>query len=412
MEVNDILEAREARRELVSRLCKDSAVITVKANIPGADKNIPHALLCTAYFANVAKNRGAYSLFADNSADGRCFIGRVRSAETAKTELSKIEEEHPIGRLIDIDVTEKASDRSMSRGKLRKCFLCGEAAFVCARRGGHKKESLISYFKERVEDCFLALACETLREAMFAELDLTDKFGLVSPTSSGSHTDLDYGIMAKAIGAIAPTLAECFVKGLVAERPEGLLTSLRPIGIRCEEKMLSVTGGANAYKGFIFVGGALLAASGYVLGHGLPFDSCYVTAAKICADMDAGMPSDTFGHFASLSGFGGIRAEAKAGFPTVNYACTRLLGGCESLRLLTEIVGKAEDSVLLKRAGREKYDSYQKLISSVNTEDREELKRVNDLCESEGISIGGSADILIAAHLMQKIKNLFMWGDE
>lgn len=413
MEINDILAAREARRELVSRLCRDSAVVTVKANIPGGNKNTPHAMICSAYFALIAKNMGAYSLFSDKSADGRCFVGRVNDANALKAALSKIEEEHPIGRLIDMDVTEKGAEHSISRGNLRKCFLCGEAAFVCSRRGGHKREELIAYFNKRTEEYFSSLVSVTVSDSMLAELNLTDKFGLVSPVSSGSHKDLNYEIMKHAIGVIAPILTECFTVGLIAEHPEGLLSILRPIGVRCEQAMLRATHGANAYKGFIFVGGVLLAAVGYVLGNGLAFDFIYDVAAEICADMDKGMPHDTFGHKAALDGFGGIRAEAKAGFPTVNYACDALSSGIEGLSLLTQIVAKAEDSVLLKRAGnKERYLYYKKLISSVNTKDDGETKKINALCESEGISIGGSADILIAAHLMQKIKNLFMWGEE
>lgn len=411
MVIDDILAAREARRELIARISDTGAVVTVKANIPGVNKNTPHALLCSAYFARLAEQMGVYDFFSDVSADGRCFIGRAEDAAGAKAQLSAIEEGHPIGRLIDMDVTDKGAEASISRGSMRRCFLCGEAAFVCSRRGGHKRERLIEFFNKRTEEFFSSLMADYTLEAIMAELMLTDKFGLVSPVSTGSHPDLDCAVMRRGAEAIYQTLAECFTAGLTAERPEGLLSLLRPIGIRCEEAMLLSTEGANAYKGFIFVGGALLAASGYALGRGESFSEIYKIAARICEDIDTGMPKDTFGHKASLLGFGGIRAEAKAGFPTVKYAEERLSSGCAPLKLLTEIVGRAEDSVLLKRAGgMEAYEYYKRLISSTDTENTEELKKVNALCESEGISIGGSADILIAAVLMQKIRNAFLWG--
>lgn len=413
MEADRILMAREERRRLVSGLSRRGAVVTVKANVPGADKNTPCAMLCTAYFARLAENMGARDLVSLGGADGRCFVGMISNAGEYKSAAARLEEEHPIGRLIDIDVTDTMGERSLIRGAMRRCFLCGEPAFVCSRRGTHTREELIEYFDGSTESFFTDYMCRLTLEAMMAELEIEGKFGLVSPSSPGSHRDLDYRIMRAAAEAICPTLYRCFSVGLNARRAEGMLSALRPVGMLCEEKMLRATGGANAYKGFIFVGGVLLAASGFAIGRGLPFEDIWDTARRICLDMNAGMPTDTFGHFAYLkNGFGGIRGEAEAGFPTVKYAEKRLspeLDAGSRLRALAETVGRAEDSVLLKRAGSpERYEYFKRLISSVNTEDKEELERVNRLCVSENISIGGSADILIAAVLMRKIRNSFI----
>ena len=412
MAVNDSLAAREERRGIKAALAADSAVVSVKANLPGENKNTPEAYLLTSYFARIAEGLGVYAMSSYGGADGRCYIGRAEDGAAMKSALLGVEAEHRIGRLVDMDVTERGFDRSLSRTGMRPCFLCGEAAFVCARRAAHKREELIDFFNSGVRMYFTSLMADLLSESMLFELELTDKFGLVSPVSNGSHRDLNYAIMRKAIDSIAPTLAECFCVGLSSDCPEALLSLLRPIGLRCEEQMLSATLGSNAYKGFIFVGGALLAAAGYALGRGLGFDGVYSTAAKICADMDLSLPTDTFGHTARRLGFGGIRAEAMAGFPGVKRARDRLNDGVAPLRVLALTVGETEDSVLLKRAGtREKYEYYRALISSVDISDGAELAKINSLCESEGISVGGSADILIAAHLMQKIQNLFKWGD-
>ena len=413
MVANDILTAREERRAIISSLAAKSAVVSVKSNLPGENKNTPEAYLCTSYFARIAEEVGSYGMKAYLGADGPAYIGRAEDGALMKKRLSEIEADHPIGRLIDMDVTEMGGDRSLSRTGMRLCFLCGEPAFVCARRGAHKREELIDYFNTSARGYFTSLMAGITSEAMLDELELTDKFGLVSPVSNGSHNDLNYGIMRKAIDAIAPTLAECFAVGLSAECTEGLLSVLRPLGLKCEGEMLSVTLGANAYKGFIFVGGVLLAAAGYAVGRGLSFDEVYSVAKKICSDMDAGLPTDTFGHKARTLGFGGIRAEAMAGFSSVKCARVMLSEGKSPLSVLSFTVGSIEDSVLLKRAGtRERYEYYKALISSLDVSDGDALAKINSLCESEGISIGGSADILIAAHLMQKIYNLFKWGNE
>lgn len=413
MNAERILQAREERRTLVCELSRHGAVVTVKANVPGMDKNIPAARLCVAYFARLAENMGAHDLVSLEGDDGKCFVGKISDAEEYKAQAVSLEENHPIGRLVDIDVTEKCTDHSLTRGRLRRCFLCGEAAFVCSRRGSHTKNELIKYFDKSTSDFFLDYISRLSYEAMMAELELEDKFGLVSPTSCGSHCDLNYGSMLAAAETICPTLAQCFIVGLNAARAEGMLLRLRPIGVLCEEKMLKATRGANAYKGFIFVGGVLLAAAGFVIGQGLSFANIWQTARKICLDMLDGMPEDTFGYTAfTKNGFGGIRAEASAGFPTVRFAEEQLSAELDStsrLKVLTDIVGRAEDSVLLKRAGCiERYEYYKDLISSLDVKNKEELERVNRSCVSENISIGGSADILIAAVLMRKIRNSFI----
>ena len=413
MDAELILKAREQRRDLISRLASEGAVVTVKANIPGKNKNTPAALLSAAYFARLQEGLGAHSFVSLSGADGKCFVGRINDAGSFKADAVRLEEEHEIGRLIDIDVTDAASAYSLTRGGMRRCFLCGEPAFVCSRKGTHTREELVNYFDSKVSNFFRTFIGELTFAAMMSELELEDKFGLVTPTQRGSHRDLDYAIMRSAALAICPMLAECFLVGLCAEREEGLLGELRPIGIICEEKMLAATDGANAYKGFIFVGGVLLAAAGYSLGHGLRLDGVYDVARSICLDMHEGMPSDTFGHHAFReSGFGGIRKEAAHGFPTVKFAEGRLsddVSPSSRLRTLADIVGKTDDSVLLKRAGSsERYEYYKRLISTLDTENKEALAAVNKLCLDANISIGGSADILIAAVLMKKIKNSFM----
>lgn len=412
--IDKILTARDRRRAVISKMSQTSDVVSVKANIPGSNKNIPHAALLVSYFSQIIKNQHCPNIEMHGGFDGVWALGKVQSGEEFKKIAVNIEEAHPIGRFIDIDVTLCREKKSLNRASLRKCFLCDNPAFVCGRTGIHTPQELLSFFVSHTEDYFQNLMSDIVLESMMVELNLENKFGLVSPISSGSHNDLDYNIMKTAAEAISHPLSECFAVGLRAETTENMLAFLRPIGLSCEEKMLAVTCGANAYKGFIFVGGVLLAAIGYAIGKRLPFREVYRISAEICRDIEDAPPIETFGYFAFKEcGFGGIRKHARRGFDVVKLAEERLRSDFNKtslLTVLTTIVGKIEDTVLLKRANNmERYLYFKEMISTLKISNTDELLGLNQLCEQENISIGGSADVLIAAVMMKKVRGIFLW---
>lgn len=412
--IDKILSARDSRRTLILKMSQTSDAVSVKANVPGGNKNIPHALMLVSYFSKIIKNEQCRDIEMHGGFDGTWAVGRVKSGEDFKRTSVSIEENHPLGRFIDIDVTLCGEEKSLNRASMRKCFLCDNPAFVCGRAGTHTAEELLDYFKDSTEKYFKNLISNIVFESMMAELNLENKFGLVSPTSNGSHKDLSYNIMKKAAEAVSEPLTECFLAGLRAEAPEGMLSVLRPIGLFCEDKMNAETCGANAYKGFIFAGGILLGAAGYAVGRGLAFSDVYRVAAEICRDIEDAPACNTFGYYAFKElGFGGIRKHAKCGFDVVKLAEERLdtaLSRGSLLSVLTAIVGKIDDSVLLKRAKSiERYLHFKEMISTATLSDSDELLKLNRLCEEENISIGGSADVLIAAVMMRKLREIFLW---
>ena len=412
--IDKILSARDRRRTVISKMSQTSDVVSVKANVPGGNKNISHSVMLVSYFSRIIKNRQCRDIEMHGGFDGAWSAGRVQSGENFKKASVSIEENHPLGRFIDIDVTLCGEEKSLSRASMRKCFLCDNPAFVCGRAGTHSAEELLNCFTGSTEKYFENLISYIVFESMMAELNLENKFGLVSPTSNGSHKDLSYNIMKRAAEAVSKPLSECFLRGLRSETPEGMLKYLRPIGLSTEERMLDETCGANAYKGFIFVGGVLLGAVGYAVGRGLEFSDVYRAASEICRDINDEPPCNTFGYFAFKElNFGGIRKHAKNGFDVVKLAEERLdndLSQDSLLSVLTAIVGKIDDSVLLKRAKSiERYLYFKEKISTLRLSDSDELLKLNRLCEEENISIGGSADVLIAAVMMRKLRELFLW---
>ncbi len=399
-----LLADREKRSKIIKKDAQNSDVVSIKANVVGADKNIPLATLTTKYFAKLVLNGGVKGLKRLYSADGLTILGKISDGKSFKNYAVNLEETHPLGRLIDIDVTLKGQTQSLSRGSLRKCFLCDNPAFVCGKNKTHTVGELFDFFNNTSKTYFSNLIANIIKESMIEELNIEDKFGLVTKTSNGSHKDMDYDCMLNAVEVIKDSLGEAFFVGLKTKDVNLIMERLIPIGVLCEEKMLKATNGANAYKGFIFAGGILLASIGYVLNNRLCYSDVYKISAKIFSTYNA--PTNTFGYESYKKGFGGIRKEAKSGFITVKKAQT-LLSKKPLWKVLTYILSEIDDSVLLKRAGSlKRYEYFKNLI--INSQSKNKTLITNE-CIKNNVSIGGSADILICALFIDKIKKTFIF---
>lgn len=403
--LNDrILIDREKRREEVKKITTFFDAVTIKANIPGTEKNIFEASLLVKYFTKRLSTYSVNFLKMDKTFDGYTSYFSTDDGDKIKKIAEEIEETHPLGRFIDIDVTKKGEDKSLSRKVLRKCFLCGKEAFVCGRNKTHTTYELIKFIKDNTFSYYSILIQDIIEESMTFELNEENKFGLVTPTSNGSHTDLSYNIMKNAIERIKVPLSKAFFVGLTCKK-EKAISKLIEIGLECEEEMYKVTSFSNAYKGFIFMGGLILYAFAHAIKNDLNSEDIYNTIKETYKDFP--MPTNTFGYKAYKKGFGGIRENAKNGFKIVEKVANYLLdnSALDTLRVITE---NLEDSVLLKRSGSiEKYEHYKNLI--VNSKGREE--EVTKECIKNNISIGGTADVLISSYMINKLKETFYIKD-
>ena len=409
MVIDGVLQAREKRREEVLKLSKTSDVITLKANVPGSDKNTVYSKLLVSYFTKILDSYGVKFYKKLTGLDGETAIFLTDNGKALKRKFVRLENSHPLGRFIDIDVTLKGETSSICRTRLRKCFLCNKPAFYCGRTKAHTEGELLSYINKKCEEYFTFVLEDLISYSMLKELNLNDKFGLVSKKSNGSHTDLNYMLMKRAINAIKTPLSSCFFIGLNVNDCSELIKVLRPIGVFIEEKMYSVTNGANAYKGFIFLGGTILASVGYMINKSLDFSNFQNVVKSILQGFEEKVDKSTFGYNAyKTDNFLGIRSLISSGFLEI-IEVERTLDYSNLLKTLTQIVSKIDDSVLYKRSKTyENYKRYKDLISNVNPGDKKQVKKINQLCVKNNISIGGSADVLISAIMLNKLKELFV----
>lgn len=198
--------------------------------------------------------------------------------------------------------------------------------------------------------------------ALYREVALFPKPGLVTPQDSGSHKDMDYRTFLRSLNSLReyfPSIVHLGAKNVS-------FASLQALGIDAEAKMLEATGGINTHRGAIFNLGLLCAAAGFLYSTNTP-----MTAESLCRTVSSrwgqeilvsGTASDT-SHGAEVRkryGYGGARVEAANGFPSVREiglpsyreAMTKTSSPeLAAVQTLFALIAHVEDTNLLWRGG-------------------------------------------------------------
>lgn len=248
-------------------------------------------------------------------------------------------------------------------------------------------------------------------EALWQELELTPKPGLVDKLNNGSHSDMDHALFARSIAAITPwftrfaALGDAHADKPVAEQ----LRLIRPMGMACEQAMYTATGGVNTHKGGIFALGLLCFASGRVKNVSAQSLCCEVS--NICRGLVARELTERSGQATAgerqfqLYGLTGARGEAESGFSTVRNALAKWRG--RSLHeLLLGLMAINQDSNLVSRGGIDGLRYVQGYARELITNgwDRDALLKMDNALIERNLSPGGSADLLSVGWVLSAIK--------
>ena len=116
------------------------------------------------------------------------------------------------------------------------------------------------------------------KDALVFEARLSPKPGLVDAENSGSHTDMDLGLLLASAGALEPFFVRFAETGKAEASldPVGRIFAIRLDGLEAERAMLAVTGGVNTHKGAIFLLGLLCYAAGRLDARGEPLSPARV----------------------------------------------------------------------------------------------------------------------------------------
>lgn len=225
-------------------------------------------------------------------------------------------------------------------------------------------------------------------DASFEELNLDPKPGLVTPTSKGSHADMDYEIMKAGIESLVGYYSEAFSYGFLGES----FNSLRKLGMLFEKKMYKNTLGVNTHLGSIFSLGVLVFLVGRIKRKCLAID-----ADNFHELIKKELESDEFAVLLKEGNFG-ARAEVISGYEnSFNYLDFDLT------KRLLYLIYNITDTNVIRRGGEQNAEEFKKLASqAISSGDLEEISK---FAIEKDISPGGAADILINSIFIEKVLN-------
>lgn len=405
-----ILEAREEKQAKIDFLKSSfKTVITLKSNIPGSDKRVKIAYVLINYFLKLLP-RSIYSQkWYYDTCDGPYYILVSNLDSKQIKELAvDIEDNHKLGRFIDIDVFK--GKNSLSRDKMRKCYICNEPAYVCIKNKTHSNRELLEYMHNEIIEYLSNETVKIVDQSIILELNLHPKFGLVTPLTSGSHEDMNYDMMVDAKDAILPFYKDMFIIGFKSNSLKSIFNDIRKIGLKSEEQMLVSTKNTNAYKGLIFNLGITVASYAYCLYNNIDLNNIFDVIKEMASDILLDFESencDSFGYRAYKEyKILGARGEVYNGMSSVQKALVNFKDFSQTsrLRTLMYLISICEDTVLLKRAKSFEYYKHVKSYfkSNLNSSSKE-IEKINNYCIRNNLSFGGSADLLVVTIFLKKI---------
>lgn len=268
----------------------------------------------------------------------------------------------------------------------------------------------------------MQIASKALK-AMLIEAVTTPKPGLVDMSDSGSHNDMDIYTFIDSSMALFPYMYDFAAIGwnFKGEDLRKLFQAIRKPGMDAEGAMMKATNSVNTQKGLIFALGCICAASGYLLGSGMPLTVENVTGTVagmtkgICREeLEALLQNSepgkklTYGEKLYLKyGVKGIRGEAETGFiNAAKYGLPELkkserLSHETAVNALLSLMENVTDTNVLHRGGPEGLELMKnsaktaRQLGGIKTEKGKKfLAHMNKEFIDANISPGGCADML------------------
>jgi len=159
--IQDMMFCRENRADLQTSLLRqfpENPVLSFCMNIPGPVKTDEE--IRTAFETGKKeilsvlseRNWGIERDYEIHEKTGDEWLASIRAeASLLKDAVSEIEENHPLGRIYDIDII-APDGQKLSRLNFRTCLLCGRQAQDCARSRRHSAEELFVRIKQLIRE--------------------------------------------------------------------------------------------------------------------------------------------------------------------------------------------------------------------------------------------------------------------
>ena len=294
----------------------------------------------------------------------------------------------------------------------------GHAALLIAADGtaANRRSSFSDALTDRLQHAGRAAVA-----ALYDELVLETKPGLVSLVDNGSHSDMNAQTFMRSLFALRHSFPRLVRLGAA----EAAFSQLEREGVSAEARMLDATGGINTHRGAIFCLGLLCASAGALLAAGEPLGARALRrkllgnwgdalARRVCA---AGPSNGS--NAAMRFGLRSAGAEASAGFPTLfettwpalRAALAHGLSPREArLQALFETIAVLDDTNLAHRGGlaglrHAQRTAREHLLAGgfFRSDGMVRAQRVHRDFVERRLSPGGAADTLAAACWIQRV---------
>lgn len=240
------------------------------------------------------------------------------------------------------------------------------------------------------------------RRALYAELNLTPKPGLVDRDDNGAHNDMDYDLMANSIEAVT--------RGLVDIAADTTSIPDKTRGVAAEQLMFEATAGVNTHKGAVFAMGLTLFCAHKLIraGRSITPDGLSQTISEVAWQLSGGVKTHGT-EVIEKYGVHGALGNARGGYASLfnrwlPYYRTHHSDPDVLHRLLLMIMIDLDDTNVLHRAGPEGAawlrQRAEELFHNFTVEG---MKQLNVMCIERNISPGGAADMLALTYLIDLI---------
>lgn len=413
---------------------KGFSSLSLSLNIPGETKSNN---LYNKFFRQILKELKVFLLanriyISNDNVDivdsaGNFFLAKITTVTKniidIKKECERFEKSHIIGRLIDVDIASD-TNKAVSSGELKKCFLCNKPALICMREKTHSYIEIMSYIDTEIKKYLDSVEIDTLSKklssfatkSLLHELSLTPKPGLVDKYSSGSHKDMDYELFLNSISVINVYFSDLAKAGINCRNTKLALSKIREIGISMEEAMFKETKHINTQKGIIFLFGVAIFSSANTIYNKKIFDINFFVefVKKITKNIENELQSQnrndlTHGEvcFKDNNKYTGARGEVASGFATIFKHSLPVLKDNNNnnnwkfalQKTLLKLISVNNDTNIIFRQNIEVLDRLKELAtttfnSSKKSINKDDYKKLVDYCLRKNISPGGSADLL------------------
>ncbi|TVP96142.1 MAG: hypothetical protein EA374_02155 [Acholeplasmatales bacterium] len=410
----DLLKARDERHAVLRALLAQTPVILqVTAITPGPNKRTREATLIGRVFVHLLKTWLGPALETHHSQAGTAtFFASDRPASALKRLTCFLEENHPLGRLVDLDVYTPSGPLKRHHDEARRCLICDDVAHACARSRRHLLSDLETVITETLRHYFVEAMASASVEALRKEVHFTPKLALVGPSPSPVHPDMTLTHFLASAESLRPYFKQCIEAGFSATPdPDRLIFA----GQQAEEDMRFVTGNVNTHKGAIFLFGVVLPYVMQAIWKAQPLEQVQTDIARygqkrLRRDWHQvhASSTDTAGLNAyKRYGITGIRGEVAEGLPSLFAAYPNR--AWPTSRKFATIVSRLDDTTVIKRQGLKTMRALQRDMGSLiegPVFSEVAYEQLSEHYRTRGVSPGGAADVLACLFFFESIDHL------